>query len=303
LANFLEHSGLDLEDVYAHGRCWSELLEVAEELLAPSGPHEAALRKACARLLHVDDPERLSIYKQWKAQTSPPSVTQLSQSEGRCLRMLLSALTSSIPEIRDLSVTQGAELLWEHPQIRAELLELFGFLEQRVQHLGHVLTEKIDVPLRVHARYSRTEIQAAFGDATVNLPEHARIQVPPWREGVKFMRKERCDVFLITLTKTEKRFSPSTRYRDYAISRSLFHWESQSRTTSDSPTGLRYQQHSKQGTEVMVFVRLNAEDRDFYFLGPASYVSHQAEMPMQITWKLTHPLPADLFIAYRAAAA
>ena len=27
------------------------------------------------------------------------------------------------------------------------------------------------------------------------------------------------------------------------------------------------------------------------------------EMPMQITWKLVHALPADLFIAYRAAAA
>jgi hypothetical protein len=53
----------------------------------------------------------------------------------------------------------------------------------------------------------------------------------------------------------------------------------------------------------MVFVRLHAEDRAFYFLGPVSYMSHQAEMPMQITWKLNHPLPADLFIAYRAAAA
>lgn len=108
---------------------------------------------------------------------------------------------------------------------------------------------------------------------------------------------------LITLTKTEKRFSPTTRYRDYAISRSLFHWESQSRTTADSPTGRRYQEHRVQGTHIMVFVRLHAEDRAFYFLGPASYVSHQAEMPMQITWKLNHPLPADLFMAYRAAAA
>ncbi len=117
------------------------------------------------------------------------------------------------------------------------------------------------------------------------------------------MRQEGCDVFLITLTKTEKRFSPTTRYRDYAISRNLFHWESQSRTTADSPTGRRYQHHRAQGTEVMVFVRLHAEDRAFYFLGPVSYLSHQAEMPMQITWKLNHPLPADLFIAYRAAAA
>lgn len=303
LADFLVHSGLDLEDVYAHGRCWSELLEAAEESLAPSGPHEAALRKACARLLHVDDPERLNTYMQWLAQAAPPSVAQLSQSQGRWLRMLLSALTSSIAKIRDLSTPQGAELLWAHPQVRTELLELFGLLENRTQHLGHVFREKTDVPLWVHARYSRNEIQAAFGDASAGLVEHARIQVPPWREGVKFMRQERCDVFLITLTKTEKRFSPSTRYRDYAISRSLFHWESQSRTTADSPTGRRYQEHRAQGTEIMVFVRLHAEDRAFYFLGPASYVSHQAEMPMQITWKLTHPLPADLFIAYRAVAA
>jgi hypothetical protein len=53
----------------------------------------------------------------------------------------------------------------------------------------------------------------------------------------------------------------------------------------------------------MIFVRLNAEDRGFYFLGPINYVSHLSELPMQITWKLTYLLPADLFIAYRAAAA
>ena len=303
LPGFLAHSGLDLEDVYAHGRCWSELLAAAEEPLAPSGPHDEALRKACARLLHLDDPDRLNVYIQWLSQTVPPEVEQLSQSHGRWLRMLLSALTSSVAEINELTTAKGAQAVWAHPQVRAELLELFQLLEQRIQHLGHALSEKADVPLRVHARYSRTEIQAAFGDTSAGMDEHARIQVPPWREGVKFIRHERCDVFLITLTKTEKRFSPSTRYRDYAISRSLFHWESQSRTTADSPTGRRYQEHRAQGTHIMVFVRLHAEDRAFYFLGPASYVSHQAEMPMQITWKLTHQLPADLFMAYCAAAA
>jgi hypothetical protein len=217
--------------------------------------------------------------------------------------MLLSALTSPIADLRDLPTTAGAQAVWSHPQVRAELLGLFEFLEQRVQHIGHALMDRGDVPLLVHARYSRTEIQAAFGDVGAGGDEHAQIRVPPWREGVKFMPQERCDVFLITLTKTEKRFSPSTRYRDYAISRSLFHWESQSRTTADSPTGQRYQRHAAMGTGVMVFVRLNADDRAFYFLGPATYASHQAEMPMQITWKLTYPLPSDLFMAYRAAAA
>lgn len=202
-----------------------------------------------------------------------------------------SVLTGEVPD-----TTGRLANIWK-------LVELFALLAQRNQHLGCALTERLDVPLQVHARYSRFEIQAAFGDVATAQDEHAHVKVPAWREGVKFMQEERCDVFLITLNKTEKRFSPSTRYRDYAINRSLFHWESQSRTTADSPTGQRYQLHRSQGTEVMVFVRMNAEDRAFHFLGPASYQSHQSEMPMQITWRLKHQLPGDLFLTYRAAAA
>jgi len=40
----------------------------------------------------------------------------------------------------------------------------------------------------------------------------------------------------ITLRKSEALFSPSTRYRDLALGPALFHWESQSTTTTASPT-------------------------------------------------------------------
>lgn len=33
----------------------------------------------------------------------------------------------------------------------------------------------------------------------------------------------------------------------------------------------------------------------------ASYVEHRSEWPIQITWKLHHPLPGDIFTSYRAA--
>lgn len=303
LANFQEYSGLDLEDVYANGRCWTDLLQAAGEPVLASGPHEADLRKACARVLHVDDSDRITAYMEWLASAVPPSVDQIGKKQGRWLHMLLTALASSISEIKVLTTDQAAGVVWGHPQVRAELVELFGMLKQRTQHVGYPLTDRSDVPLQVHSRYSRTEIQAAFGDVGSGGQEHAQMQVPPWREGVKFMQQERSDVFLITLNKTEKRFSPSTRYRDFAISRSLFHWESQSRTTADSPTGRRYQDHKALGSAIMVFARLNVTDRAFYFLGPATYLKHQAEMPMEITWQLMHPLPADLFIAYSAAAA
>ena len=106
-----------------------------------------------------------------------------------------------------------------------------------------------------------------------------------------------------TLDKSSGGFSPTTRYRDYAISRTLIHWESQSSTRADSATGLRYRNHERDGRTILLFTRLRADDRAFWFLGPASYRGHVGERPMAITWELDHPLSGDLYQAFAAAVA
>ena len=53
----------------------------------------------------------------------------------------------------------------------------------------------------------------------------------------------------------------------------------------------------------MLFARLRQSERAFWFLGPASYVKHTGERPMAIVWKLTYPLPGDLFTSFAAAVA
>ena len=73
-----------------------------------------------------------------------------------------------------------------------------------------------DIPLALHASYSRDEILAAFD---VGSPE----KPPSVREGVKWIEDHKIDLFFITLNKSEKDFSPSTMYRDYAINQELFH--------------------------------------------------------------------------------
>src|SRR5690606_8554327 len=108
-------------------------------------------------------------------------------------------------------------------------------------------------------------------------------------------------LFKFTLDKTSGGFSPTTRYRDYAISRELIHWESQGVTRADSDTGRRYQHHASRGSSVMLFARLRNDDRAFWFLGPATYVTHESEQPMAITWRLAHALPGDLFVQFAAA--
>jgi hypothetical protein len=96
-------------------------------------------------------------------------------------------------------------------------------------------------------------------------------------------------------------------YRDYAISRDLFHWESQSTTSAASPTGQRYIHHAERGSRVCLFVRETNEDAQgrtmpFLFLGSATYREHRGDRPMAITWKLDHAIPADFFQVARAAA-
>jgi superfamily II DNA or RNA helicase len=295
LADFLDQTGLTVHDIYTGNRCWSDMLEAAGLGVLESGPAEAELRRACGRLLHVDDEPRISAYKAILGNKLPPNGDQGTVAHRRYLRMLVASVVGQSVTV-NASLDDACQLVWRHPQVMAELLELMDILLPQVEHVAVPLSDRSTVPLTIHARYTRIEIQAAFGDGTA-------ARVPTWREGVRFIAGERSDLLVFTLDKTSGGFSPTTRYRDYAISRELIHWESQSTTRANSPTGRRYQSHVADGTSIMLFARLKDDDRAFYFLGPAEYVSHESEMPMAVTWRLKVPLPGDLFTSFAAAVA
>jgi superfamily II DNA or RNA helicase/HKD family nuclease len=292
LATYLEETGLELEDVYANERSWSELRRAVGLPTAIAGPEETPLLRAVGRLLHVDDRERLDTYRSLVDRDTAPDVAALNDSERRFARMLIASLTTLKTKA---ALTEGLAELWCHPQVRAELLELLHILPERVDHL-HAPLGIVNVPLAVHARYTRTEILAAFDMGT-------GVKLPDWREGVKWNEDSRTDLFAFTLDKSAGSFSPTTRYRDYAISPELIHWESQSTTSADSDTGRRYISQTENGTNIVLFARLSTADRAFWCLGPATYVSHQGERPIAFTWQLEHRLPGDLYAEFAAAVA
>lgn len=295
LSRYLEESGLDLPDVYDGSRGWSDLCQAAGVSVAPAGPLETPLRKALGRLLHVDDDERIDAYQELLSSPAAPDVLAMPERRRRLVRMLVASLGDQVLT-REQSLQAGVDVLWAHPQIRAELAQLLVELDDRVDHLHGALPMHPDVPLQVHARYTRIEIMAAFGIG-------GQAKTPDWREGVREVKDERADLLAFTLDKSSGSFSPTTRYRDYAISPRLIHWESQSTTRADSETGLRYRNHAGDGRSIMLFTRLRADDRAFWFLGPATYRSHVGEKPMAITWELHTPLPGDLYQAFAAAVA
>ena len=121
--------------------------------------------------------------------------------------------------------------------MRDELIDLLDVLRERVR-----LDSRPDrpasasVPIHSHATYGLYEIIAAYG-----LVGNGALRET--REGVMWAEAHKADLFFITLNKADEDYSPTTRYQDYPISPTLFHWESQSRTATASPTGQRYIHH------------------------------------------------------------
>jgi hypothetical protein len=190
----------------------------------------------------------------------------------------------------------GLEALRLERNTQRDLAEVIDLAMAGAAHVSRPLTGSLaSVPLRVHGRYTREEALSAlrYVDLAGRKPNS-------FREGVLWADEVQADAFFVTLKKSEADYSPTTMYRDYAISPDVFHWESQSVTSVASPTGQRYLHHRERGTKVLLFCRPEKTTEfgtgaPFLFLGPAQYESHRGERPIAITWRLEMPMPADVF--------
>ena len=190
--------------------------------------------------------------------------------------------------------------VWQEGAVRHELLELLDVLDDRSRTRAAPSVLPPEIPLTLHARYSRQEVVAALGFGGGTKPKVTQ-------GGILWVPQAQSDVFFIDLHKAERDYSPTTMYRDYAINRELFHWESQSRQTPRQPTVQRYISHQRRGTRVLLFVRerknFELGTQAFMFLGPATYVDHRGERPVAFTWRLPAPMPEELFEVARSVAA
>ncbi|MCT0231914.1 DUF3427 domain-containing protein [Synechococcus sp. CS-1327] len=304
LASLLEGLGMELGEFYRVAGCWALLQRelgwgvTGAASGVPTADEERLGRGIAGGLLHLDDPERLRWLVDQLQRPVAPDPAGLELCAERQWRMLLAQLWGSGRQ--HLPLPEALVRLWAASAIRAELVELFALLLERTDHLVAPLAWGFlaagepapPVPLKLHGRYSRAEVFAAFG-----LLNEARPF--PGREGVFFDEATRCDVFFITLKKSERLFSPTTRYNDYAISRTEFHWESQSLTRQASATGQRYIHHRERGSRVLLFVREENKrggvTLPFLCLGFADYVSHEGERPMAIRWRLQRAIPGAFY--------
>lgn len=182
--------------------------------------------------------------------------------------------------------------------LKRELMEvvtlLIGRLEIQEFPMPKVGNSFVDEsPLKMHVRYPKEHILVSFGDSTVNKKSSSR-------EGVLNITDKNIELLFVTLDKCEKQFSATTMYHDYAISPTLFHWQTQNSSKPASGKGLSYIQQKKSQKVFILFVREKAKDEygktmGFVNFGPVDFVKYEGSQPMNITWKLKYPMPAYMW--------
>lgn len=309
LRQYLTDSLSEASDIYRRNKfdgrptTWNTLRRaggLVPDVLWPAEDQETevlVLLQRAKAFLNVDDPARLRCYEDLLRPDAPP-VLSLPLREQRIARMLY---YSFWPQGRKSGgpgeLESGLQLLRSHAILRNELTQLIDVTADGARNLPRSLGQDYaDIPLQTHAHYTREELLAGLG-----MGEEGQRTPGTVREGVSWIPSSRCEALLVTLHKSEKDFSPNTMYKDYAVSETLFHWESQNQTTPESAAGQRYQHHTVQNSHIMLFVRESptqeAGTSPYVFLGPVDYVSHEGSKPMSIIWKLRRPMPSPVFSA------
>ena len=193
------------------------------------------------------------------------------------------------------SLEESINSIGKNKILNEEIIELLDILIDRIDFIEKDIELPYLQPLKIHSRYTRDQILVAFRMSTFEKISSNKIGV-----GVAENKNLNTELLFIDLIKSEKDFSPTTLYQDYAISDTLFHWQSQNATRPDRGKGLSYINHEKSGKTILLFVRERNENEykntmSYVFIGDANYIEHYGSKPMSISWELSEPLPPYLW--------
>ncbi|MEH7119001.1 DUF3427 domain-containing protein [Neobacillus vireti] len=289
LENFLNHYHLSIYDFYGKSGDRSFRRMMVEAGVAPSFDidNEKVLTKRLPNLFHLNSRKLLQFIMDYIDDRNVRN-----EEEQLMLAIFYYSFYNAHPASEGFSsLEEGVASVLAQHEFKEEIIEILHFLYKSLETLEIDNDFDFTCPLGVHCRYNTSQILAAFGYYNESVS-------PAFREGVKHFEDKNLDIFFITLNKSEKDFSPSTLYDDYAINEQLFHWQTQSRVAEGSKIAERYIHHKEHHHQIVLFVREfkkeNGYTSPFVFLGSADHVSHSGSKPMNFVWSLKEEMPSYL---------
>jgi len=291
IGDFSTFYNIPLQSIYKRGS-WKRLCQLAGKIKDFDSKNEKQMISAIAnKWLSTNSLSYFSFILKIAIQNFKVNVSELNENEKTMLLMLhydfwqkeggFNSLEKSINQIGVNTI-----LVEEMKEVLEVLIENIDFKEIPI-----ILP--FEQPLKLHSRYTRDQILAAFRFSNFEKKSSNR-------EGTAEKKELNVEILFINLVKSDENFSPTTMYDDYAVNELLFHWQTQNSARPDLGKGLSYIKHKEQDKKILLFVREKAKNEfgnslGYVFIGEGNLKDFKGSKPMSINWELSEPMPHYLW--------
>jgi hypothetical protein len=234
ISNFLHHYNIPIQAIYKRGS-WKRLCQEAGKLNSLDDTNEKEITRAIGnKWLSTSCNNYFGFILKLAKNNFKYPTGPISKEEEIMLLMLHYDIWQN-PGGFD-SLEESINSIGKNPYLVQEIIEVMEFLLDKIDFIEKEIDLPYQQPLKLHGRYTREQILAAFGFSSFDKKASNR-------EGVANNKELKTEILFIDLIKSEEDFSPTTMYNDYAVSDTLFHWQSQNATSPASSKGLSYISH------------------------------------------------------------
>ena len=287
LPNFLEQFDLDIRVVYKT-RCWSALLRESGMLNYPVDEFTRVFEKNMSRLIHINSVRYLDFIV--KLLDNNFEYEHTPRNNTFALMLYYDLYAKSIDNFGFEDIDEGLKTFGSYPLFVDELHQIVQYLSQHLVIFTRPIADLGENNvLDLFGCYTREEQLAIFGRRTAEKAG----AIP--QSGCLNLDDINTELLWVTLNKSDKDFSPSTQYEDYAINEALFNWQTQN-NASHQNSGRRYVEQKTNGRKFLLFVREHKVDEygftsPYFCLGLVDYVNSHGDKPMTITWAMQNHIP------------
>lgn len=295
LENFIDNFCLDWRHIYKTPGSWARLkveAGISVNGFDESSKYTKLLEGGLPRLYHANSHEYLS-YLQRLIANNMRQVNNPSEHEKKFLELFYYTIwldkVEKIQEKYDVSFNSIAEAVASLNNLEWMKEELACMVRLRLEGLAKTtkwfkLGDHAEIEL--YGCYSADEIHLLLENKL------GRWQVL----GTQYNESEKFAMVFVTLNKSDKEYSPSTLYEDYAISANQFHWQSMNGVRIESKEGQRIVRQRQNGWKFILFVRDSKKDEfgntnGYYCLGLMDYHESHGERPLNVIWDMQQPIP------------
>lgn len=294
LMNFMELNHISIETIYSKKESWSRLCQKAGIFDDFETTNERQIYSAISnKWLSTNSTSYFNFILKVAKQDFKIRISDFDENQKLMLLMLHYDVWQSAGGFESLE--ESINEIGKNKVLVNEIIEVLELLIDRVDFKEIDIQLPYNQPLKLHARYTRDQILVAFGLSTFEKKSSNR-------EGAAENKSLNTEILFINLVKSEENFSPTTMYDDYAISETLFHWQSHNAYGPDTEKGKSYIKHIEKSKKILLFVREKANDEKgntlgYVFIGEGVFQDTEGSKPMSIKWELKEPMPEYLWKA------